>query len=140
VSEIVRRRLFEESGRESMRRAVARQYAGWVFNRRDRVPPEWGQLSEDQIRTQFEACYPFHPSTLTVFQRKWQALPQFQQTRTTLAMLGMWISSAYREGYGKARRESLVTLGSAPLWDREFLAAVLRQLSEDRLQAAIHAD
>ena len=97
-------------------------------------------MSEDQIRAQFEACYPFHPATLTVFQRKWQALPQFQQTRTTLAMLGMWISCAYREGYGKARREPLLTLGSAPLSDREFLSAVLRQMGEQRLQAAIHAD
>lgn len=140
VSEIVRRRLFEECGRESMRRAVSRQFAGWVFSHRDRLPPEWGQLSEDQVRTQFEACYPFHPATLTVFQRKWQALQQFQQTRTTLAMLGMWISCAYHEGYGKARREPLLTLGSAPLADREFLSAVLRQMGEQRLQAAIHAD
>ena len=140
VSEIVRRRLFEDGGRESMKRAVARQFAGWVFSQRDRLPPEWGQLSEDQVRAQFEACYPFHPATLTVFQRKWQALPQFQQTRTTLAMLGMWISCAYRDGYGKARREPLLTLGSAPLGEREFLSAVLRQMGEQRLQAAIHAD
>jgi hypothetical protein len=140
VSEIVRRRLFEESGRDSMRKAVSRQYARWVFERKDRLPSEWGQMSEEQIRAQFEACYPFHPSTLTVFQRKWQALPQFQQTRTTLAMLGMWISSAYREGYGNLRKESLITLGSAPLEDREFLSAVLRQMGETRLQAAIHSD
>ena len=140
VSEIVRRRLFENAGRDSMKRAASRQFSTWVFNRRDRLPPEWGQLSEDQIRAQFEACYPFHPATLTVFQRKWQALPQFQQTRTTLAMLGMWISCAYREGYGKARREPLLTLGSAPLFDREFLSAVLRQMGEQRLQAAMHAD
>jgi hypothetical protein len=111
-----------------------------VFERRDRLPAEWGQLSEDQIRVQFESCYPFHPSTLTVFQRKWQALAQFQQTRTTLAMLGMWISCANREGYGSARREPLLTLGSAPLGDREFLSAVLRQMGEQRLQAAIQAD
>jgi hypothetical protein len=140
VSEIVRRRLFEDSGRDSMRRAVSRQCARWVFERKDRLPAEWGQMSEDQIRLQFESCYPFHPATLTVFQRKWQALPQFQQTRTTLAMLGMWISCAYREGYGRARREALITLGSAPLDDREFLSAVLRQMGETRLQAAIHAD
>ncbi len=140
VSEIVRRRLFEDAGRESMRKAVARQYAQWVFERRDRLPSEWGQLPEAEIRAQFEACYPFHPATLTVFQRKWQALPQFQQTRTTLAMLGMWISCAYREGYGQARREPLLTLGSAPLRDRDFLSAVLRQMGEGRLQAAIHAD
>lgn len=140
VSEIIRRRLFEDSGRDSMRRAISRQYAKWVFERKDRLPSEWGQMSEDQIRQQFEACYPFHPATLTVFQRKWQTLPQFQQTRTTLAMLGMWISCAYREGYGQARREPLLTLGSAPLDDREFLSAVLRQMGETRLQAAIHAD
>jgi hypothetical protein len=140
VSEIVRRRLFQDAGRDSMRKAVARQYSAWVFERRDRLPPEWAQMSEEQIRAQFEQCYPFHPSTLTVFQRKWQALPQFQQTRTTLAMLGMWISCAYRESYGRARREALITLGSAPLSDREFLSATLRQLNEGRLQAAIHAD
>ncbi len=140
VSEIVRRRLFEDAGRDSMRKAVARQYAQWVFERRDRLPSEWGQLPEAEIRAQFEACYPFHPATLTVFQRKWQALPQFQQTRTTLAMLGMWISCAYREGYGHARREPLLTLGSAPLRDRDFLSAVLRQMGEGRLQGAIHAD
>ena len=140
VSEIVRRRLFEDGGRDSMRRAVSRQYAQWVFERKDRLPAEWGQMSEDQIRQQFESCYPFHPATLTVFQRKWATLPQFQQTRTTLAMLGMWISCAYREGYGQARRESLITLGSAPLDDREFLSAVLRQMGETRLQAAILAD
>jgi len=55
-------------------RAVARQFASWVFNRPRRLPAEMGQLSEDQIRAQFEACYPFHPATLTVFQRKWQGV------------------------------------------------------------------
>lgn len=74
VSEIVRRRLFENAGRDSMKRAASRQFSNWVFNRRDRLPPEWGQLSEEQIRAEFEACYPFHPATLTVFQRKWTAL------------------------------------------------------------------
>ena len=140
VSKIVLRRLFEDSGRDTMRRAVARQYAGWVTERKDRLPSSWAQLSEDDIRAQFEACYPFHPATLTVFQRKWQSLAQFQQTRTTLAMLGLWISCAYREGYGNARREALLTLGSAPLADREFLSAVLRQMGEPRLQAALLAD
>ncbi len=38
--------------------------------------------------------YPFHPSTLSVFQRKWQALPQYQQTRGILAMLTQWIAWA----------------------------------------------
>ncbi|MCL6649859.1 MAG: hypothetical protein K6U89_16180, partial [Chloroflexi bacterium] len=55
----------------------------------------------------FEACYPFHPATLSVFQRKWQALSQYQQTRGTLAMLAQWIAWAYRDGFTTARREPL---------------------------------
>jgi hypothetical protein len=92
------------------------------------------------LRGRFETCYPFHPSTLTVFQRKWQALPQFQQTRGTLAMLAQWVSLAFREGYQKARREPLITLGSAPLDDRAFRSAMLGQLGESRLIGAIDSD
>jgi hypothetical protein len=92
------------------------------------------------LQSRFEACYPFHPSTLSVFQRKWQALPHYQQTRGTLAMLAQWISSAYREGYQKARNEPLITLGSSPLDVPEFRGVVLGQLGEPRLGPAIDAD
>ena len=46
--------------------------------------------AREYLRGRFEACYPFHPATLSVFQRKWQALAQYQQTRGTLAMLAQW--------------------------------------------------
>ena len=140
ISEIVRRRLFEDPGRKSMQQAAARQYASWVFERRDRLPAEFANFAEEVIRKRFEACYPFHPSTLTVFQRKWSALPAFQQTRGTLTMLGMWISMALKEGYAMARREPLITLGSAPLANREFRSKVLEQMGETRLEHAINYD
>jgi len=83
---------------------------------------------------------PFHPATLSVFQRKWQALPQYQQTRGTLAMLAQWISIAAQDGYRKARTEPLITLGSAPLAESGFRSVVLGQLGESRLIAAIDTD
>ncbi|MGH9367934.1 MAG: DUF499 domain-containing protein, partial [Thermoanaerobaculia bacterium] len=92
------------------------------------------------LQGRFEACYPFHPATLSVFQRKWQALPQYQQTRGPLAMLAQWISLAAQEGYRKARTEPLITLGSAPLAEPGFRSVVLGQLGEARLVAAIDAD
>jgi hypothetical protein len=92
------------------------------------------------LQERFERCYPFHPATLSVFQRKWQALPQYQQTRGTLAMLAQWISVAYSEGYGKARTEPLITLGSAPLAAPSFRGVALGQLGEPRLLPAIEAD
>lgn len=148
ISEVVRRRLFEDLGPEKVRKAVAKAYADWCFERRAQLPSEWTAVdtattdakSRDFLRTRFEACYPFHPATLSVFQRKWQALPQYQQTRGTLAMLAQWISWAYRDAYQRARREPLITLGSAPLEVSEFRAVILGQLGESRLLSAIQTD
>ncbi len=148
ISEVVRRRLFEDIGSDRIRKNVAKIYADWCFERRAQLPPEWTAVdsaateakAREYLRGRFEACYPFHPATLSVFQRKWQALSQYQQTRGTLAMLAQWISWAYRTGFTEARREPLITLGSAPLEVPEFRSVVLGQLGESRLVAAIDAD
>lgn len=148
ISEVVRRRLFEDIGSEKIRKNVAKLYADWCFERRAQLPPEWTAVdtastevkAKEILRSHFEACYPFHPATLSVFHRKWQILPQFQQTRGALAMLAQWISLAYREGYKSARREPLITLGSAPIDISEFSSIVLGQIGETRLLSAIDAD
>jgi hypothetical protein len=67
-------------------------------------------------------------------------LPQYQQTRGTLAMLAQWISLAAQEGFRKARIEPLITLGSALLAEPGFRSVVLGQLGESRLVAAIDTD
>jgi len=148
IAEVVRRRLFEELGGERQRRNVAKAFADWCFERRAQLPAEWTAVdtaatekkAREYLQSRFEGTYPFHPATLSVFQRKWQALPQYQQTRGTLAMLAQWISGAYREGFTQARREPLLTLGSAPLDVPQFRSIVLGQLGESRLVAAIDAD
>lgn len=148
ISEVVRRRIFEDLGSERTRRNVARAYADWCFERSERLPNEWmsvdtatsGNRAKENLRRRFEACYPFHPATLSVFQRKWRALTQFQQTRGALAMLAQWVSWASREQFRQARNEPLITLGSAPLHAPEFRAVVLGQLGETRLDVAIEAD
>lgn len=148
ISEVVRRRLFEDLGSERTRKAIAREYAAWCFERRAQLPPEWTAVdtasteakAREFLQKRFEACYPFHPATLSVFQRKWQTLPHYQQTRGTLAMFAQWISWAHKEGYRNARTEPLITLGSAPLDVREFRSNVLTQLGEPRLAPAIDTD
>jgi hypothetical protein len=148
VSEVLRRRLFEDLGSDRVHKNVARAYADWCFERRARLPPEWTAVdtaateakAREFLRSRFEACYPFHPATISVFQRKWQALPHYQQTRGTLAMFAQWISRAQGKAYQAATREPLLTLGSAPLDVPAFRAAVLTQLGEPRLAAAIETD
>ncbi len=148
ISEVVRRRLFQDLGSEKIRKNVARAYGDWCFERRAQLPPEWTAVdsaateakAREFLQQRFEACYPFHPATLSVFQRKWQSLRQYQQTRGTLAMLAQWISLAAQEAFKKARTEPLITLGSAPLAEPGFRSVVLGQLGESRLIAAIETD
>ena len=148
ISEVVRRRLFEDLGGERIRKNVSRAFADWCFERRAQLPSEWTAVdtatteskAREYLLSRFESCYPFHPATLSVFQRKWQALSQYQQTRGTLAMLAQWISIAAQESFKKARTEPLITLGSAPLAEPNFRSVVLGQLGESKLIAAIEAD
>ena len=148
ISEVVRRRLFENLGSPRTHQRVAKAYAEWCFERSNRLPAEWTTVdtatnearAKESLQRRFEACYPFHPATLSVFQRKWSALPQFQKTRGALAMLAQWISSASSEQFKQARNEPLITLGSAPLHVPSFRETVLAQLGERRLTTAIDAD
>jgi len=148
ISDVVRRRLFEDLGSARIRGGIARRFSEWCFERRAQLPPEYMAVdtttteakAKDFLRERFAACYPFHPATLMVFQRKWRTLPQFQQTRGALAMLAQWVSWAARDHFTKARTEPLITLGSAPLHIPEFRSVVLGQLGENLLDAAIQAD
>ncbi len=150
IAEVIRRRLFDDlnAEQEKQRKKVAKTYAAWCFQRRAQLPPEWTAVDTaateakaiEFLQGRFEACYPFHPTTISVFQRKWQTVSQYQQTRGTLAMLAQWVSRVLVKGVMKARTEPLITLGWAPLDTNEFRSVVLGQLGEARLGPAIDAD
>lgn len=137
TSEIIRRRLFEWGGLPPEGRKIAADYADWVLDHREQVP-KWFPV--DNAREAIEATYPFHPMVLSVFERKWQALPRFQQTRGILRLLALWVSSAYREGYKGAQKDPLIGLGTAPLEDAMFRTALFDQLGEQKLEAAVTTD
>lgn len=137
IAEIVRRRLFEEVGHHKEIRRTAKAYAEWVRTRREQIP-EWFPV--DRAEKVFEATYPFHPSVLYVFERKWQSLPRFQRTRGILRLLALWVSQVYQRAFQEAWKEPLITLGTAPLEDPIFRAAVFEQLGEERLEPAILSD
>ena len=146
-SEIIRRRLFEwdeqaltQDGRVLLPKEAheaCKAYADWVQDNRQQLPD---LVNPDLAREQFLATYPFHPMVVSVFERKWQTLPRFQQTRGVLRLLALWVSQAYQDGYKGAQRDPLITLGTAPLENPTFRAAVFEQLGETKLEAAVTTD
>jgi len=137
IAEIVRRRLFEDVGSAKEIKRTAKEHAAWVLEHREQLP---GWFPAEQAAQTFEATYPFHPTVLSVFERKWQSLPSFQRTRGILRLLALWVSHAYKNMFTAATRDPLITLGSAPLDDSLFRAAVFEQLGEERLEAAVLSD
>lgn len=138
TSEIIRRRLFEwGGGLPNDAKNTISEYAEWIIEHRQQIP-SWFPV--DNAREIFSSTYPFHPSVLSVFQRKWQALPRFQQTRGILRLLALWVSKAYQDGFKGAYKDPLITLGTAPLDDPMFRAAMFEQLGESRLEGAVTTD
>ncbi|MDQ3315679.1 MAG: DUF499 domain-containing protein, partial [Verrucomicrobiota bacterium] len=147
TSEIIRRRLFEWDERaitadgkvilNKDAQEACKAHADWVIDNRQLLP-NWFNI--DGAREQFAATYPFHPTVVSVFERKWQQLPRFQQTRGVLRLLALWVSRAYSQGFKGGHKDSLIGLGTAPLEDDLFRAAVFEQLGESKLEGAVTTD
>jgi hypothetical protein len=135
TTEIIRRRLFDWHGLPVDAKKTIGEYVTWLEEHRAHL-----SFNIETARQQFEASYPFHPAVLSLFERKWQALPRFQQTRGVLRLLALWVAKAYNDGFKKLTKEALITLGTAPLEDPNFRAAVFEQLGENRLEAAVTTD
>jgi len=147
TSEIIRRRLFEWDERAITSEGkvmlpkdaleACNEYGDWVIENRQQLP-NWFPL--DTAREAFAATYPFHPAAISVFERKWQELPRFQQTRGVLRMLALWVANAYQAGFKGGHKDSLIGLGTAPLDDSLFRSAVFEQLGETKLEGAVTTD
>ncbi|MBY0524639.1 MAG: DUF499 domain-containing protein [Gemmataceae bacterium] len=136
MAEIIRRRLFEWHGMPDEGRKTAAAYAEWAIEHAQ----ELTNVDADTVRERYLATYPFHPSVLSVFERKWQSLPRFQRTRGVLRLLALWVARNHQEEHRKATREPLVTLGLAPLQDSTFRAALFEQLGSDGLEIPVTTD
>lgn len=137
TSEIIRSRLFEWGGLPDDGKKTATEYGHFIISHRSQIP-NWFPV--DNARDAFAASYPFHPSLLSVFERKWQALPRFQQTRGILRLLALWVSNAFQAGFKGAHKDPLISTGTAPLDDPIFRSAIFEQLGGPRLEGAVTTD
>lgn len=135
-AEIIRRRLFDWQGHTDDAKKAITEYAQWAADHAG----ELAGIDASTAHEAFRSAYPFHPAVLSVFERKWQGLPRFQRTRGVLRLLALWVARAYQEEHRQAAREPLIGLGSAPLDDPMFRAAVFEQLGSDRLEVPVTTD
>lgn len=152
TAEIIRRRLFEwddraltSAGRVMLSQEAeetCRAYAEWVTANKHQLPAWFPVDNVDLALERFRATYPFHPTVLSVFERKWQTVDGFQKTRGVLRLLALWIAHAYSQGYAELKQygDPLIGIGSAPLADPQFRTALFKQLGDADLEGAVTTD
>lgn len=136
MAEIIRRRLFKWEGLPDDGKLTVSAYADWAAEH----ARELAGIDRDAVYEQYRACYPFHPSVISVFERKWQSLPRFQRTRGVLRLLALWVAHNFQEEHRKTLKEPLITLGLAPLEDPFFRSALFEQLGSNDLEIPVTAD
>ncbi len=136
MGEIIRRRLFAWHGLSDDAKRTATAYAEWAVENAQVL----SGIDAEAVRDRFISSYPFHPSVLSVFERKWQSVSGFQRTRGVLRLLALWVAHNHQDEHRKATREPLVTLGLAPLDNPTFRAAVFKQLGSDNLEIPVTTD
>ncbi|MDR1924760.1 MAG: DUF499 domain-containing protein [Planctomycetaceae bacterium] len=140
TSEIIRRRLFEWDNNDELRKVAkitAQHYAEWIHKNRQQIPQEFP--ADDAVR-QFESSYPFHPTVISLFERKWQAISRFQRTRGVLRLLALWVADAYQKGFKHNQADPIIGLGTAPFENSLFRTALFEQLGEPKLEVAVTTD
>lgn len=65
---------------------------------------------------------------------------RFQRTRGILRLLALWVARAYQDEHRQSTKEPLITLGSAPLEDPIFRAAMFEQLGSNELEVPVTTD
>jgi hypothetical protein len=111
ISEVVRRRLFEDIGSDRIRKSVSKRYADWCFERRAQLPPEWTAV--DSAATEAKAgsscaagSRPAIPSTATLSCSRESG----RRSRSTSRRAGRWPCSrsgfpGVPDGFTEARSE-----------------------------------
>ena len=119
ISELLRRRLFEEVPDSGVRRTIVDRLAGAMQKLPLRDSQRDGN-AYDRLLT----SYPFHPDLLEVFYQKWTQLSKFQRTRGVLRMF----ATALRTSDGKD--PSAFVGPSALLGTDDELSEAIRELIE----------
>ena len=91
--EVIRKRLFEDTGDPQEARRVAEDYWQLYQKLGDDVPAEVRQAAyRDKIRK----AYPFHPELIDALFERWSSFPTFQRTRGVLRLLAEVVADQYR--------------------------------------------
>jgi len=130
IYEVIRRRLFERLGDESVHRQVASEYFE-LYQRKGNLVPK--AVREVAYRERMVKAYPFHPLLIDLLRERWGTIEGFQRTRGVLRFLAQVV----RDLYGKSH-SPLIHPGEVDLSGEA--RGMLLSVIESRYESVLAAD
>lgn len=93
IYEVIRRRLFEDTGDPREARRTADEFFDMYLRLGDDLPKE---VRENAYRERMRKAYPFHPEVIDILFERWSTFPDFQRTRGVLRLLAHLVSDLYQ--------------------------------------------
>lgn len=131
--EIVRRRLFADTGAEAERKDVCRQFFDMYRASPDLFPTE---VQESSYLDMMTKTYPIHPELFDRLYTDWSTLQRFQKTRGVLQYMAIVINRLWTLG----NTDPLIMPGSLPLSDDEVEKKSTQYLTRTGWSAVIQKE
>ncbi len=137
IYEVVRRRLFEDLGDQATRDAVISAYLKQYSQMAGELPTPATQSS---YRTLLEQAYPFHPTLMEVFHKRWASHGDFQRTRGVLRLLGSIVSDLWKRQGVLVGNHWLIHPSDVDLGNLDALTGLIKKLYGNGYDAVLPAD
>ncbi|WP_375446101.1 DUF499 domain-containing protein [uncultured Fibrella sp.] len=138
IYEVVRRRLFESMGDEDQREAVISAYINQYKKMAGELP---SQATQASYRALLRQAYPFHPTLMDVFHKRWASHGDFQRTRGVLRLLGSIVSDLWqRKGSLSGGTHWLIHPSDVNFANLDALTGQMKKLYGNGYDAVLPAD
>jgi hypothetical protein len=137
IYEVIRRRLFENIGDESVIRSVSEKY----FNMYQEF---WAELPDNAKKTEYKQkimkSYPFHPELIDAFRVRWASHHDFQRTRGVLRLLAAIVSDLWKRQQNLLGENVMIHAGVVNFVNLDALSGQLKKLYGNGYDSVISAD
>lgn len=137
IFEVIRHRLFENLGSDSVINTVINKYSELYSELKSEIPD---YACRFEYKERIRKSYPFHPELIDVFRIKWASNHNFQRTRGVLRLLASIVTDLWRRQESLTGTNALIHTSDVNFANLDALSGQLKKLYGNGYDAVLTAD
>ena len=137
IFEVIRRRLFESTGKDEVIDKVVMDYTMHYETLRTEIPT---YAIKTEYKEKLRKSYPFHPELIEMFHIRWASNNDFQRTRGVLRLLASIVNDLWQRQHSLTGSVSMIHTSDVHFSNLDALSSQLKKLYGNGYDAVISAD